>query len=157
MDATASPSSSTERLFGLFETKLHLLSQMQSMALEQDELVAQHDMSGLMSLLSRKQQLMESLQAIQNELHPFQHEDPEKRVWRSPARRLECQKIVKRCEDVVQQLILLENRSLDHMNLQREAVQSQLLQNAAADQIQRAYASTLDSEHDNPSEFILEG
>ncbi|XZE43637.1 hypothetical protein SH467x_003203 [Pirellulaceae bacterium SH467] len=157
MDAIASPSSSTDRLFGLFETKLHLLTQMQSMALEQDELVAQHDMSGLMSLLSRKQQLMESLQAIQNGLVDYQHDDPEKRVWSSPARRVECQKIVKRCDDLVQQLILLENRSLDHMNLQRDAVQSQLLQNAAADQIQRAYASTLDSELENTSEFVIEG
>jgi hypothetical protein len=157
MDATATPTSSTERLFELFETKLHLLTQMQSMAIEQDELVGQHDMSGLMSLLSRKQQLMESLQSVQNQLLQYQHEDPEKRIWISPARRLECQKKVKQCEELIQKLILQENRSLDHMNLQRDAVQSQLLQNAAADQIQKAYASTLDSELDNTSEFIIEG
>lgn len=157
MDATATPSLSTERLFELFETKLHLLNQMQSMAIEQDELVGQHDMSGLMSLLSRKQQLMESLQSVQNELLQYQHEDPEKRTWVTPARRLECQKMVRQCEALVQKLILQENRSLDHMNLQRDAVQSQLLQNAAADQIQKAYASTLDSTLDSTSEFVIEG
>ena len=52
---------STESLFELIESKLHFLNEMQAMSLAQTDLVSQHDMTGLMTLFSRKQELMGAL------------------------------------------------------------------------------------------------
>jgi hypothetical protein len=147
----------TERLYQLFETKLHLLQEMQQMAITQADLVAEHDMTALMSLLSRKQLLMESLQSLQPQFAVFQNDDPDARVWSSPARRAECQQMAKLCDGLIQQLIIQENRSLDGMNLKRDMVLSQLEQNAAASQVQQAYASMENSELEYNSEFVIEG
>lgn len=133
---------STDRLFELIETKLHLLTQMQEMTLEQSEMVVRHDMTGLMTLLSRKQSLMDSLQQIQSQLVPFQSQDPELRAWSHPDRRKTCQAMVKRCDELIQFLVVQENRSLDQMSVQRDAVAAQLQQNFDASQIEHAYHTT---------------
>ena len=74
---------STDSLFALIESKLHLLTEMQAMTLTQTDFVAQHDMSSLMTLLSRKQDLMGALGNVQSELVRFQGQDPEQRSWAS--------------------------------------------------------------------------
>lgn len=139
---------STDRLFELIETKLHLLNQMQEMTLEQSEMVVRHDMTGLMTLLSRKQALMDSLRIVQSNLVPFQNQDPELRVWSAPERRKTCQEMVKRCDELIQYLVVQENRSLDQMTTQREAVAAQLQQNFDASQIEHAYHTT---DHEPPT------
>jgi len=147
---------STERLFSLVESKLHLLREMQSMALEQADLVSQHEMNDLMTLLSRKQSLMESLQSVQGQLSDFKDEDPESRVWVSSERRHGCQTMVKQCDQLIQELIVQENRSIDHMNLKRDAVLSQIHQNAAAYEVNKAYAAA-ESELESMNAFTIEG
>lgn len=129
----------SERLFELIEMKLHLLTEMHSRTLEQTDFVATHDMNSLMSLLSRKQMLMDSLTEVQHQLSDFAHEDPELRNWSSIDRRKECQQMVARCEKLVSELLVMEGRSIDNMTLQRERVASQLLQNADASRIVQAY------------------
>jgi len=144
-DPTLSNHLSTEILFALVETKLHLLNQMYEMSIAQTDLVAQHEMSPLMTLLSRKQFLMESLQDTQAKLSPFQSQDPEQRVWSSQERRKTCQGMIARCDQLLAQMIVMENRSLDNMGLQREVVAAQLQQNVDASTLQHAYhASDLD-------------
>jgi hypothetical protein len=152
-----SHSHTTERLYELIERKLHLLREMQAMTIEQTDLVTEHDMSGLMSVLSRKQSLMESLQTVQEELTIFKDDDPEARVWSSPQRRTTCQSMVQESERLVQQLIVQENRSLDSMNLKRDSIQSQLNQNAAASQVQKAYESNASLVEDSVVDFTVEG
>jgi hypothetical protein len=114
-------------------------------------------MGGLMSVLSRKQSLMESLQTVQEELAVFKEDDPEARVWISPQRRTACQSMVQESERLVQQLIVQENRSLDSMNLKRDSIQSQLNQNAAASQIQKAYESNASLMEESAVDFTVEG
>jgi hypothetical protein len=152
-----SHSHTTEQLYELIERKLHLLREMQAMAIEQADLVTEHDMGGLMSVLSRKQSLMESLQTVQEELAIFKDDDPEARVWSSPQRRTACQSMVQESERLVKQLIVQENRSLDSMNLKRDSVQSQLNQNAAASQIQKAYESNMSIIEESVVDFTVEG
>lgn len=130
---------STHRLFELIETKLHLLTQMLELTVEQSDVVHSQDMEALFALLSKKQQLMDSLQSIQQQLVPFQSQDPERREWESAEKRIDCQTNVERCDRLIQQLVVLENRSIDNMVVQRETVASQLKQNADASQIQHAY------------------
>ncbi len=141
-DAIRSTELTTETLFSLIDSKLHLLSEMHRMALEQMEMVVQYDMTALMSLLSRKQELMESLSDVQTRLAGFQDQDPERRCWSSPERRKECQANVAKCDQLLKELIVMEDRSLGNMNLHRDSVAAQLQQNIDAATIQNAYQSS---------------
>ena len=146
----------TERLFELIETKLHLLEEMQALTIEQADQVAQHDMTALMVVLSRKQSLMESLQSVQLELVSYRDEDPDARVWSSPDKRTRCKAMVQRSDQLLSELIVQENRCLDNMNLKRDSVLTQLQQNVAASQLQAAYGSVNSLEHTEDG-FSLEG
>jgi predicted KAP-like P-loop ATPase len=149
---------STEQLFHWIETKLHLLSEMHQMSIDQTDFVSRHDMTALMTLLSRKQSLMESLHEVQSQLQPYQSQDPESRVWSSIERRKACQAMIARCDTLVQNLIVMENRSLDNMTLQRELVSAQLQQNIHATAIQQAYhASDVVEEALLESSLSIEG
>ncbi len=148
---------STDSLFGLIESKLHLLTEMQAMTLTQTDLVAQHDMTSLMTLLSRKQDLLAALGNVQSELGRFQDQDPEQRSWSSQFRRKTCQEMVARCDQLLQELIVMEDRSLGSMNLQRESVAAQLQQNIDACAIQNAYQSSDLEESSFNSSLSIEG
>ncbi len=148
---------STESLFELIESKLHLLIEMQAMSLTQADLVTQHDMTSLMTLLSRKQELMSALGNVQSKLARFQDQDPEIRIWSSPGRRTECKDMVARCDQLLQELIVMEDRSLNSMNLQRESVAAQLQQNIDACTIQNAYHSSDLEESTFDSSLSIEG
>ncbi len=148
---------STDSLFALIESKLHLLTEMQAMTLTQTDLVSQHDMSSLMTLLSRKQELMGALGNVQSELVRFQGQDPEQRSWSSESRRKTCQQMVARCDQLLQELIVMEDRSLGSMNLQRESVAAQLQQNFNACAIQNAYHSSDLEESSFDSSLSFEG
>ena len=147
----------TEALFRLIESKHHLLSEMKQMSITQSDLVSQHEMTDLMTLLSRKQHLMESLHEVQNGLTPFQSQDPEARIWSSPSRRKTCQEMIANCDRLLQELIVMENRSLDNMTVQREMVSAQLQQNINAATVQHAY-QTSDSDDTSLESFLsIEG
>jgi len=148
---------STDSLFELIESKLHLLGEMQAMSLAQADLVTQHDMTSLMTLLSRKQELMAALGSVQSELAHFQDQDPELRVWSTPVRRKDCKDMVARCDQLLQELIVMEDRSLNSMNLQRESVAAQLQQNIDACTIQNAYHSSDVDESSFDSSLSIEG
>jgi len=156
-DAIRSTELTTESLFALIDSKLHLLVEMHSMSLAQTDLVSQHDMSSLMSLLSRKQELMTALSEAQTKIALFRDQDPEKRSWSSPDRRKECQVKVARCDQLLQELIVMEDRSLGSMNLQRESVVAQLQQNIDASTIQNAYHSSDLEESSLDSSLSIEG
>jgi len=130
---------STNHLYSLIESKLHLLTEMQGLSIAQSDFVAKQDMSALMTLLSRKQDLMGSLLQIQSQLVPFQPQDPEQRIWADPARRKTCQNRLARCDQLLQQMIIMENRSLDTMTLQREIGAARLQQKTNASTLQHAY------------------
>ena len=148
---------SSDSLFGLIESKLHLLTEMQAMTLTQTDLLAQHDMTSLMTLLSRKQDLLGALGNVQSELVRFQDQDPEQRSWSSQSRRKTCQEMVARCDQLLQELIVMEDRSLGSMNLQRESVAAQLQQNIDACAIQNAYQSSDLEESSFNSSLSIEG
>jgi len=148
---------STQNLFDLVESKLHLLTEMHEMSITQSDLVAQHDMTALMALLSRKQGLMDSLHEVQTRLTPFQSQDPDTRNWSHPDRRKACQSMIAKCDALLQQMIVMENRSLDNMVVQRELVSAQIQQNIDASTIQNAYQSCDRIETLAQESFSLEG
>ena len=137
---------STEKLYELMESKLRLLTELHSLAVEQSDLVSGQELSELMALLGRKQRLMDSLTEIQVDLVPYASEDPETRIWRSEECRRECQSVKMRCDRLVSELLVMENRAIDNMALQREVVASQLQQVTDATRLSRAYEASSGSE-----------
>ena len=156
MATSSTPAHNTERLFELIETKLLRIEEMLALTIELADQVAQHDMTALMVVLSRKQSLMESLQSVQLELVSYRDEDPDARVWSSPDKRTRCKAMVQRSDQLLSELIVQENRCLDNMNLKRDSVLTQLQQNVAASQLQAAYGSGNSLEHTDDG-FSLEG
>lgn len=147
----------TESLFAWIERKLHLLSEMKRLSISQSDLVSQHDMTGLMTLLSKKQDLMDGLRYVQENLIPFQNQDPESRAWVSQERRRTCQDMIANCDTLLQHLIVMENHSLDNMTVQREMVAAQLQQNMDASAVQHAYQSSDSAESSLENFLSLEG
>lgn len=149
---------STDNLFELIQTKLHLLTEMRSLSIAQTDLISQHDATVLMGVLSKKQQLMDSLQDVQERLVPFQNQLPDSRRWSSQEKRTLCQALSSRCDTLLSELIVMENRSLDNMVVQRELVSAQLQQNANASLVQHAYqANKADEQVFADSAFSAEG
>jgi hypothetical protein len=146
---------STESLFRWVESKLHLLKEMQALSLKQQEFAAQQDLEQLMVVLSKKQSLVESLQHVQGQLLVFQSQNPDERVWQSSERRQACRDMINVSDQILQQLIVMENRSLDNMVVQREIVASQLQQNAGAALVQHAYQNAESQE--SLESFFVEG
>jgi hypothetical protein len=74
----------TEALYALMEAKLALLTGLLDLATQQSEVVTRHETQELMTLLARKQVLMDRLFGLQSELKAFASDDPEERRWLSP-------------------------------------------------------------------------
>jgi hypothetical protein len=65
--------------------------------------------------------------------------------------------MIAKCDELLQHLIVMENRSLDNMTVQREIVAAQLQQNIDASTVQHAY-QTSDSDETSLESFLsLEG
>jgi hypothetical protein len=148
---------STKKLMALIEAKLHLLSEMYEMSISQSDLIAQQDMTPLVTLLSRKQIVMESLQSVQLQLAPFQSQNPDSRDWPDPAQRINCRNMIERCDKLLEQLVVMENRSLDNMVVQRELVTAQLQQNTDAATLHHAYQSSDSFESRIENSLSIEG
>lgn len=131
--------SRTEQLFSLMEAKLGLLSELRNLAIQQSDAVEKQDVAELLQLLGRKQGLMERLQAIQDQLRPFADEDPEQRRWSSPERRAACQATQRRCDQSIEEILVMEHRAIETMTSQRDAISGQLVQATDAMRLSRAY------------------
>jgi hypothetical protein len=147
----------TEQLFGLLDTKWRLLLEMRELSILQSDVVARQDVSELMALLARKEVLMDRLMQLQHALSPFAAQDPEKRLWSSPERRRDCQQIKARCDALVQEMLVMENRSIDHMHSQREMVANQLQQVTDSIRLAQAYASVSSEPDESGSSVSYDG
>ena len=157
LERTVTESLPTERLFALMETKLRLLEHLHVLAQEQSEIAARRDMQEWMSLLARKQSVVERLLKLQAEFAPFADQDPETRPWNSHQRRRECQDLQARCEQRVQELLVLENRAIEDLASQRELLGSHLQQTADALRLTRAYSNPWDDDHDGRPSMSFTG
>jgi hypothetical protein len=149
--------SRTEQLFSLMEAKLGLLSELRNVAMHQSEAVDKQDLGELLQLLGRKQSLMDRLLAIQDLLRPFQQEDPETRQWSSPERRASCQTTKRKCDQWLQEILVMEQRAMEVMSSHRDAVSGQLVQATDAMRLSRAYGFESDPDIQLESAISLDG
>ncbi len=116
------PLAETEHLSELVERQLQILSSLKILATQQAECLGADDVELLLSLIARKQPLIEELLQIQMELTVFQGQDPEQRVWSDAAKRIRCKEMLASCEQIHQEIVCLESSALGELEAHRNAV-----------------------------------
>src|SRR4030095_9492958 len=101
----------TDRLAALVAARHKILELL--VQLGRQQLAAADDAAppDLLRLLAAKPAVLAQLRDVQRQLEPFQLQDPEARVWRSPEDRQRCQQRAHRCEELLAESMRLENLS----------------------------------------------
>jgi|GEM_PF-676686 len=97
----------------------------------------------LLKLLAAKQAVLGQLRDVQRQLDPFQLQDPEARVWRSPDNRLRCQEQAHRCEELLAESMRLENEGESALARWRDRAASVLAGDVSNRDVHAAYSGSL--------------
>jgi hypothetical protein len=130
----------TEQLAALVTAKQHVLKVLVQLSQRQVEFISAGDMSSLIKLLAGKQTVMNQLQAIEREMTPFRDEDPETRLWSSPAQRMACQTRAQECNTLLGQAMQLEQQAEAAMLVRRNATAEALSAVQTASDARAAYS-----------------
>lgn len=128
-----------EALARLVQQKRRLLEQLVAFGQRQGELIEAGDVASLVRLLSGKQQLIAGLQTVERSLDAFRDEDPDARVWPTPAARAACQADSATCNALLAEVIATEQRHEQIMSERRDAIGVQLRQAQSAHAASTAY------------------
>lgn len=131
---------STTRLAGLITAKQQVLEILVQLGRKQVAMITSGDVSSLMKLLAGKQSVMNHLQMIEQAMVPFRGQEPEQRVWESPAHRTACQARAEQCNALLTEAMQLEQVAEKEMVLRRDATQAALNSVQSAADARAAYA-----------------
>jgi hypothetical protein len=132
----------TDVLARLMDRKHEVLKQLHQLAQRQLAVVgAGGQTSELLGVLAAKQGLLDQLQALQRQLDPYRHQDPDSRRWRTPRDRQRCAQVSGRCQSLLGEVIELERRSEAQLRLQRDKTAAQLKAVSTAAEARAAYAA----------------
>ncbi len=116
----------SQQLSALIDRQWNILSALRVLALQQLECLGADEGEMLLSMIARKQPLIEELLLIQTQLMPFRNQDPEQRAWRDEASRERCKAKQASCEQLHQEIVSLESMALGELEINRNAVAAQL-------------------------------
>ncbi len=135
------PFTSTEKLAELIHQKCQIAAQLFKIGQRQTTTIEAENTNALLKLLSAKQHLISALQSLENELKPFQNQDPESRQWRSPEQRALSAKEAEQTNQLMAEVIRMEKQNELVMTKRRDEVAQQLQQVNNANQASNAYES----------------
>jgi flagellar biosynthesis/type III secretory pathway chaperone len=130
---------STEQLADLIHRKHRVLTQLRDVGQRQTDLVTRGEISMLLNVLAAKQQLIATLQDVEQELKPYYVQNPDERVWPSPQARADCAQRVVECNALLEEIVRLEKGSAEKITVRRNEVAEQLQQVHSAAQVRGAY------------------
>ena len=116
----------TQQLSALIERQVNVLSALKMLAVQQAECLGADHVELLLSLIARKQPLIEEFLQIHTELKPFRDQDPDKRAWSDTKARTRCQELLENCNKLHQEIERLESLALGELELNRNAIAAQL-------------------------------
>lgn len=129
----------TGTLAGFLDRKLEVLRQLRQLAGRQTELIEAGDMSALMRLLASKQVLLLEMQRLEGQLDPFRAQEPDERVWATPAARERSRQVASACERLLAELMQIEKASETEMSRRRDEVSARLHDAGTAARARHAY------------------
>jgi hypothetical protein len=103
----------TDQLSKLIDAKHGVLLQLYELAQRQHALAESAQPGELISLLAVKQRLLDDLSTLEQQLDPFRQQDPQTRVWRSPADRARCAGVAGTCRQLLDQVMTLERDAME--------------------------------------------
>ncbi len=130
----------TDRLAELVRRKHVCLTQLRDLGRQQCGVVEQGDVNDLLRILGAKQLLIATMQDIERALDPFRQQDPEARVWRSPADRENCAVLVADCERLYRNILEQERDSEGFLRRRRDSAAERLAEARGGDEVRGAYA-----------------
>jgi hypothetical protein len=111
----------TDRLIALIDAKHTVLSHLHDLAQRQFALASERDAAGLVSLLAAKQKLLDALSALEERLDPFREQDPQARLWKSPAERARCASVAENCRNLLDEIMALDQRGMKLLKDRQQA------------------------------------
>lgn len=129
----------TEQLAELIRKKHEVLLQLRDLGHRQTDLVKSGEIAALLKLLAGKQQLIANLQQLERTLKPYYGQNPDARVWSSPANRAQCAQLVAECNAMLEEIVNLEKQGAEQMTARKNEVAEQLQQVHAAAHVRNAY------------------
>src|SRR5262245_29063356 len=111
--------STTAVLAELIHRKLELLKQLCAIGRRQQEIVESGETTMLLELLAGKQRMITLLQQLEHDLTPFHGEDPDSRIWPSPAHRELCARQAADCNRLLAEVVELERQSENQLTVRR--------------------------------------
>lgn len=131
---------STEHLRSLLEQRLQALEGLLQIALHQSTCLDNENAEQLLSIVARKQPLIDQLLQVQADIQPHLAIDSELRTWSDPNDRAYCQRLATTGNEAHQSLIQIESQLLEHMQANRDAIAAQLQNGRDASLAASAYA-----------------
>lgn len=124
----------TERLADLIGKRHRCLLQLRDLGSKQAELIETGEMGPLLRLIAAKNQIIVALQAVEQELAPFDQQDPDQRDWSSAAARQDCAEQAASCQQLLAEIMQMERDNEQRMTERRDqvALQLQAVQSASA-------------------------
>lgn len=116
----------TDQLAQLIEQKHGILVQLKDLAVRQADLVAEGDMTRLLSLLAAKQSFLGHLQHVEHRLDPFREDEPDKRQWRSEDLREHVRRMASENESLLQDLMRIEQECESRLGQRRDVAATRL-------------------------------
>ncbi len=92
--------------------KRNVLTHLRQLAADQSQGCGDGEINQLLRLLAKKQKLAAILQTVDAQLDPFREEDPETRIWRTPADRQAAQDIARDCDRLLDEVKRMEQESV---------------------------------------------
>lgn len=129
----------TEQLADLIRKKHQVLVQLREIGRRQAGLVSNGEITALLKLLAAKQHLIVALQTLERELKPYYAENPDHRVWNSPADRTQCAQLASECNTMLEEIVAIEKQGAEQMDARKQEVAEQLQQAHTAANVRNAY------------------
>ena len=147
MAANQSQPQWAQRLLSLLQEQRAVYEHLRTFSEKQSHLVEQGDAENLLQLLALRQQLIDKLAALNEQLEPFKKDWP--RLWSEldePTRR-GVDGLVKEVQGVVDGIVEQDDADRQVLARKRDAVASELSQIRSGAKVNRAYGSS--NNHDN--------
>ncbi len=129
----------TDILAQLIGNKHELLVQLRDAGRRQLELIEAGDMTQLLRLLSSKQRVLGGLQDVERRIDPFRGQNPDQRIWRTPAERDRCSQMSAQCELLLAEVVEGEKRGEARLTSHQDRTAAQLELAQHASQARAAY------------------
>ncbi|MCA9131406.1 MAG: hypothetical protein KDB22_30190 [Planctomycetales bacterium] len=141
LETTSTAVEYTERLSHLLQERLDLAIAIKQISDSQIQAARSGEVNVTLGLIARKQSLLEQLEQLRQGMQPYYLDDPDRRQWKTPERREECQRVANECNAILQQTLQLEQATLEELSAKREALAAQLQDGKDSTIASNAYAT----------------